>query len=118
MAPGASEDTEYSDVGPGIVESVAQMSRHRHRGWRRALRAVRDWLRSRYGLREIIFPEKYRGDGRPQGRAGIGDLTKRKKPSVVKQLTSTRTQCSAGLCGSLSRPACGHLKSQRFGATK
>lgn len=60
----ASEDSEYSDVGPGIMESVAQMSRHRHRGWRRALRAARDWTRSRYGLREIIFPEKYRVDAR------------------------------------------------------
>jgi Type I phosphodiesterase / nucleotide pyrophosphatase len=60
----ASEDSEYADVGPGIVESVAQMSRHRHRGWRRALRTVRDWMRSRYGLREIIFPEKYRVDAR------------------------------------------------------
>ncbi len=60
----ASEDSEYADVGPGIVESVAQMSRHRHRSWRRALRAVRDWTRSRYGLREIIFPEKYRVDAR------------------------------------------------------
>jgi hypothetical protein len=58
----ASEDSEYSDVGPGIVESVAQMSRHRHRSWRKALRAVRDWTRSRYGLREIVFPEKYRVD--------------------------------------------------------
>ena len=64
MLTSASEDSEYSDVGPGIVESVAQMSRHRHRGWRRALRAVRDWTRSRYGLREIIFPEKYRVDAR------------------------------------------------------
>ncbi len=60
----ASEDSEYSDVGPGIMESVAQMSRPRHRSWRRALRAVRDWTRSRYGLREIIFPEKYRVDTR------------------------------------------------------
>jgi Type I phosphodiesterase / nucleotide pyrophosphatase len=60
----ASEDSEYADVGPGIMESVAQMSRHRHRGWRKALRAVRDWMRSRYGLREIIFPEKYRVDAR------------------------------------------------------
>jgi hypothetical protein len=32
----ASEDSEYADVGPGIVESVAQMSRHRHKSWRRA----------------------------------------------------------------------------------
>ena len=60
----ASEDSEYSDVGPGIMESVAQMSRPRHRNWRRALRAARDWTRSRYGLREIIFPEKYRIDAR------------------------------------------------------
>ena len=60
----ASEDSEYSDVGPGIMESVAQMSRPRHWGWRRALRAARDWTRSRYGLREIIFPEKYRVDAR------------------------------------------------------
>jgi type I phosphodiesterase/nucleotide pyrophosphatase len=60
----ASEDSEYADVGPGIVESVAQMSRHRHKSWRRALRTVRDWMRSRYGLREIIFPEKYRVDAR------------------------------------------------------
>ncbi|MBK5187144.1 MAG: alkaline phosphatase family protein [Gemmatimonadaceae bacterium] len=60
----ASEDSEYADVGPGIVESVAQMSRPRHRSWRRALRALRDWTRSRYGLREIIFPEKYRVDAR------------------------------------------------------
>jgi len=56
----ASEDSEYADVGPGIVESVAQLSRRRHKGWRRAMRSVRDWLRSRYGLREIVFPEKYR----------------------------------------------------------
>jgi hypothetical protein len=60
----ASEDSEYADVGPGIVESVAQMSRYRHKSWRRALRAVRDWTRSHYGLREIIFPEKYRVDAR------------------------------------------------------
>jgi hypothetical protein len=60
----ASEDSEYADVGPGIVESVAQLSRGRHKGWRRAMRSVRDWLRSRYGLREIVFPEKYRVVGR------------------------------------------------------
>ena len=60
----SSEDSEYSDVGPGIVETVAQLSRHRHYRWRRALRTVRDWTRSRYGLREIVFPEKYRIDAR------------------------------------------------------
>jgi hypothetical protein len=28
------------------------------------LRRVRDWVRSRYGLREIILPEKYRVDAK------------------------------------------------------
>jgi len=60
----SSEDSEYSDVGPGIVETVALVSRHRHYRWRRGLRALRDWTRSRYGLREIVFPEKYRIDAR------------------------------------------------------
>ena len=31
-------------------------------GVRSGIRRFRDWLRSRYGLREIIFPEKYRVD--------------------------------------------------------
>lgn len=31
-------------------------------GARNSIRRFRDWLRSRYGLREIIFPEKYRVD--------------------------------------------------------
>jgi len=31
-------------------------------GARKGIRRFRDWLRSRYGLREIIFPEKYRVD--------------------------------------------------------
>ena len=31
-------------------------------GVRNGIRRFRDWLRSRYGLREIIFPEKYRVD--------------------------------------------------------
>jgi hypothetical protein len=60
----ASEDSEYADVGPGIMETIAQASRHRHHHWRRSLRTARDWMRSRYGLREIIFPEKYRVDAR------------------------------------------------------
>ena len=55
------EDSEYADVGPEVVEAVAQLTpADSSRG--RALRGARDWLRSRYGLREIIFPEKYRVD--------------------------------------------------------
>jgi len=54
-------DTEYSDIGPGVVEAVAQLTPVSF-GARSAIRRFRDWLRSRYGLREIIFPEKYRVD--------------------------------------------------------
>jgi hypothetical protein len=55
------EDTEYADIGPEVVEAVAQLTPARF-GVRSAMRRFRDWLRSRYGLREIIFPEKYRVD--------------------------------------------------------
>ena len=60
----ASEDSEYSDVGAQIVETVTHVSNRRHRIRRRLLRRTRDWVRSRYGLREIIFPEKYFVDPR------------------------------------------------------
>lgn len=53
------EDTEYADIGPEVVEAVAQLSPAFGRS---SIRRFRDWLRSRYGLREIIFPEKYRVD--------------------------------------------------------
>ncbi len=55
------EDTEYSDIGPEVVEAVAQLTPASF-GVRSGVRRFRDWLRSRYGLREIIFPEKYRVD--------------------------------------------------------
>lgn len=51
------EDTEYADMGPQVVEAVAQVAPPSNR--RRILLKMRDWLRSRYGLREIILPEKY-----------------------------------------------------------
>lgn len=54
-----SEDTEYADIGPEVVEAVAQLT---PASFGKRLRRFRDWLRSRYGLREIIFPEKYRVD--------------------------------------------------------
>jgi hypothetical protein len=55
------EDTEYADIGPEVVEAVAQLTPASF-GARKGIRKFRDWLRSRYGLREIIFPEKYRVD--------------------------------------------------------
>ncbi|MDQ6771015.1 MAG: alkaline phosphatase family protein [Gemmatimonadota bacterium] len=55
------EDTEYADIGPEVVEAVAQLTPTSF-GARKGIRRFRDWLRSRYGLREIIFPEKYRVD--------------------------------------------------------
>src|SRR5919205_933984 len=58
------EDSEYADIGAQIAETLAQSARPHHRSFRRAMRRVRDWFRSRYGLREIIFPEKYRVDPR------------------------------------------------------
>jgi hypothetical protein len=60
------EDTEYSDMGPAVIESAARTYGHRHDRLGRALRRLRDWVRSRYGLREIIFPEKYRVDEQHQ----------------------------------------------------
>jgi hypothetical protein len=58
------EASEYADMGARIAETVAQAARPHHRSFRRLMRRVRDWFRSRYGLREIIFPEKYRVDPR------------------------------------------------------
>src|SRR5256714_9990795 len=55
------EDTEYSDIGPEVIEAVAQLTPTKF-GFPHFLFPLPDWLRSRYGLREIIFPEKYRVD--------------------------------------------------------
>ena len=46
---------------PEVVEAVAQLTPAKF-GARKGIRRFRDWLRSRYGLREIILPEKYRVD--------------------------------------------------------
>lgn len=54
-----SSTSEYAAVGPEVVETVAEVS---PRVLRNALLKVSDWLRSRYGLRELILPEKYRVD--------------------------------------------------------
>jgi hypothetical protein len=58
------ERSEYADVGAQVVEAVAQVAPRRHRRVQRLLRRARDWVRSHYGLREIILPEKYRVESR------------------------------------------------------
>ena len=60
------DDSEYADIGPQVVEAVAQAATGEDHAPSRRLQRVRDWLRSRYGLREIIFPEKYLVDDRRQ----------------------------------------------------
>ena len=55
-----SEASEYADIGPGMIEAVEGITPPARTGTKRALRRMRDWLRSRYGIREIIIPEKFR----------------------------------------------------------
>ncbi len=52
--------SEYSDIGAEVIEAVAVITPPAQVRTRRTLRRARDWLRSRYGLRDIIVPEKYR----------------------------------------------------------
>jgi hypothetical protein len=54
-----SERSEYADIGSEVLEAVAVITPPESRR-RRIVRRARDWLRSRYGLREIIIPEKFR----------------------------------------------------------
>jgi hypothetical protein len=54
------ETTEYGDIGAQIVEAVAQVTPESQPRSRRVLRHFRDWVRRKYGLRELILPEKYR----------------------------------------------------------
>ena len=57
------ETSEYADVGAQVLEAAAQVTA-RHRRVQGVFRRMRDWIRSRYGLREIVLPEKYRVDER------------------------------------------------------
>jgi len=54
--------SEYADVGARVVDSVADVTTSRPLG--RTLRRLGNWVRSRYGLRELLLPEKYRVDAR------------------------------------------------------
>lgn len=60
MRESFSDTSEYAHVAPDVVEAVAQISPPSQRTFRRGLGTLRDWLRSKYGLRELILPEKYR----------------------------------------------------------
>ncbi len=58
-------DSEYADLPAQTVDAIAEASgAEPGRRTRRALARLRDWVRSRYGLRELIFPEKYKIDTR------------------------------------------------------
>lgn len=56
------DTSEYADVGAQALQTVAHATPVRRRILQRALRRARDWVRSRYGLRELLLPEKYRVD--------------------------------------------------------
>jgi hypothetical protein len=50
---------EYVDLGAQIVDEAAAATDARYVRTGRVLRRIRDWLRSRYGVRELVWPEKY-----------------------------------------------------------
>jgi hypothetical protein len=54
VAPG-----EYADVGAQIVDEAVAATGAKYVRTGRILRRVRDWLRSRYGVRELVWPQKY-----------------------------------------------------------
>lgn len=54
--------SEYGDMAAQVVESAAQVMPENRRVTRKTLHRVRDWLRRKYGIRELIIPEKYRVD--------------------------------------------------------
>jgi hypothetical protein len=54
------EASEYADMSAQIVEAMAQATPSSQPRSRRMIRNFRDWIRRKYGLRELILPEKYR----------------------------------------------------------
>ena len=54
--------SEYADVGARVVDSMAEVTESQP--IRRTLRRLGNWVRSRYGIRELVLPEKYRVDSR------------------------------------------------------
>ncbi|MDB4874598.1 MAG: hypothetical protein JWM41_1044 [Gemmatimonadetes bacterium] len=57
-----SDMSEYADMGPQVLEAAVQVTPESQPMFRRGLGRARDWLRSKYGIRELILPEKYRID--------------------------------------------------------
>jgi hypothetical protein len=51
--------SEYSVMTPQLIETMAEVPRPEHRRTRQMLRRASAWLRTKYGLRELILPEKY-----------------------------------------------------------
>jgi hypothetical protein len=54
------DTSEYADITAQVVNAVAEVTPESQRTVRKVLMRFRDWLRSKYGLRELILPEKYR----------------------------------------------------------
>jgi hypothetical protein len=54
------EMSEYADVAPQLLDTLARATPASLRGARSAFARARDWLHSRYGIRELIIPEKFR----------------------------------------------------------
>jgi len=52
------QTSEYASVGARVVDSVADVAQSR--SVKRSLRRLGRWVRSRYGIRELVLPEKYR----------------------------------------------------------
>ena len=52
------QTSEYAAVGARVVDSVADVTQSR--SVKRSLRRLGRWVRSRYGIRELVLPEKYR----------------------------------------------------------
>lgn len=56
------DTSEYGDMAAQILESAAQITPETQRVARKTLHRIRDWVRRKYGLRELLMPEKYRVD--------------------------------------------------------
>ena len=56
------QTSEYASVGARVVDSMAEVTESQP--VRRTLRRLGNWVRSRYGIRELLLPEKYRVDAR------------------------------------------------------
>jgi len=57
------DTSEYAGMSAQLFDTAAHVIPQQQRVMRWTLRRVRDWVRSRYGIRELILPEKYRVEG-------------------------------------------------------